>query len=302
MSVQKREFGGWPDCSWLSNGEVELVIPAAVGPRVIRYGFVAGQNLFHNFAHAMGRSGEPAWQNRGGHRLWAAPENNAISKALDNGPVEITADDLRLTVRQPVEPESGLEKEIEIDLAPTGTGVTLLHRITNRNHWAVRYAPWALSVMRPGGVAVTGFPPRCRHDERLLPTNPLVMWGYTDFTDPRWRFTRRFLLLRQDPQAAAPQKTGLFAEDAWAAYAVGGDVFVKRAVAKPGREYPDFGCSVEIFTNQAMLELETLGPLATVEPGACLEHTEQWTLFRTPDPSSATDEQLAEIFATQGSR
>jgi hypothetical protein len=272
---------------------VELVVPSEIGPRILRYGFVDGQNLFHNFPHALGKSGEVQWQNRGGHRLWVAPEHATISKALDNGPVEITAEDLRLVIRQAVEAESGMAKEIEVSLAAKGSGVTLRHRITNRNQWAVRFAPWALSVMRPGGTAVTGFPPRFRHDERLLPTNPLVMWGYTDFSDARWRFTRRFLLLRQDTQATAPQKTGLFAEDAWAAYSVNDELFIKRARADSREEYPDCGCSVEIFTNQNMLELETLGPMRVVEPGEAAEHVEEWSLRRVPDLALATDEQLA---------
>jgi hypothetical protein len=49
------------------------------------------------------------------------------------------------------------------------------HRVTNRNARPVRFAPWALSVMRPGGTGIAGLPPRFRHDERLLLTNPLVM-------------------------------------------------------------------------------------------------------------------------------
>jgi hypothetical protein len=296
LATEKREYCGWKETYWLSNGEVELAVPSEIGPRVMRYGFVGGQNVFHNFPHALGKSGEPQWQNRGGHRLWVAPEHPTISKALDNGPVEVTAHDCRLVIRQAVEPESGMAKEMEIVLAPQGSCVTVRHRVTNRNAWAVRFAPWALSVMRPGGTAVTGFPPRFRHDERLLPTNPLVMWGYTDFSDPRWRFTRRFLLLRQDAGASLPQKTGLFAERAWAAYSVHGDLFVKRAHARVGEEYPDYGCSVEIFTNQNMLEMETLGPLQVVEPGAFVEHTEEWSLHRVPDLISATDDQLARAF------
>jgi hypothetical protein len=293
LALEKRDYFGWRESYWLSNGEVELVAPSEIGPRIVRYGFVGGQNVFHNFPHALGKSGEPQWQNRGGHRLWVAPEHPTITKALDNAPVEVVAEDLRLFIRQPVEPESGMAKEIEIVLAPEGTGVTVRHRVTNRNPWPVRFAPWALSVMRPGGTAVTGFPPRFRHDERLLPTNPLVMWGYTDFSDPRWRFTRRFLLLRQDSAATAPQKAGLFAENAWAAYSIHGDLFLKRARASARHEYPDFGCSVEIFTNQNMLEMETLGPLAEVAPGAAVEHTEEWSLHRVPDLTSATDDEIA---------
>jgi hypothetical protein len=296
LAWEKRDYCGWRESYWLSNGEVELVAPSEIGPRILRYGFMGGQNVFHNFAHALGKSGEPQWQNRGGHRLWVAPES-AVSKALDNGPVEIEAGDLGLLIRQPTEPESGMAKEIEISLAEKGSRVTVRHRVINRNPWPVRFAPWALSVMRPGGTAVAGFPARFRHDERLLPTNPLVMWGYTDFSDPRWRFTRRFVLLRQDPSAISPQKTGLFSEDAWAAYSVNGDLFVKRARADAGQPYPDYGCSVEMFTNQNMLELETLGPLREIEPGGMVEHAEEWSLHRVPSLDAADDDQLAAILA-----
>lgn len=259
----------------------------------MRYAFTGGENVFHNFAHALGKTGEPEWQNRGGHRLWVAPES-PVSKAPDNRPVKIEAEDLRLIVSEPVEPESGVEKRMEISMQPAGTRVTVHHRITNRNRWPIRFAPWALSVMRPGGIAITRFPPRARHDERLLPTNPLVMWGYTDFADPRWRFTPRFLLLKQDSSQPLPQKAGLFTDPAWAAYAVGGDLFVKQARAEPNGEYPDFGCSVEMFTNRFMLEIETLGPLRMVEPGESAEHTEMWSLHRAAGFAEAGDEQLAE--------
>lgn len=297
MALEKRDYFGWRESYWLSNGEVELVVPSEIGPRVVRYGFVGGQNVFHNFAHALGKSGEPQWQNRGGHRLWVAPEHTTISKALDNGPVEVTGSDLRLLVRQPVEPESGMAKEIEIVMAEKGTGVTVHHRITNRNAWPVTFAPWALSVMCPGGTGIMGFPPRCRHDERLLPTNPLVMWGYTDFSDPRWRFTRRYLLLSQDSTAPLPQKAGLFAEGAWAAYSVNGELFFKRSRASLDEEYPDYGCSVEMFTNQFMLEVETLGPLGVMEPGAAAVHTEEWSLHRTGELASASDDELDRTFS-----
>jgi hypothetical protein len=39
-----------------------------------------------------------------------------------------------------------------------------------------------------------------------------------------------------------------------------------------------------------MLEVETLGPLTRLEPGATAEHRETWRLFRdVPPPSSDAD-------------
>ena len=54
--------------------------------------------------------------------------------------------------------------------------------------------------------------------------------------------------------------------------------------------YLDKGCSVEVFTNNDMLELETLGPVATLPPGEVVEHVERWWLFgNVPIPRSDAD-------------
>ena len=58
-----------------------------VGPRVMHYGFAGGQNFFKEFDDQMGKTGEPDWQPRGGHRLWIAPEDIVKSYAPDNAPV-----------------------------------------------------------------------------------------------------------------------------------------------------------------------------------------------------------------------
>ena len=55
---------------------------------------------------------------------------------------------------------------------------------------------------------------------------------------------------------------------------------MKRCRADPGKAYPDMGASFEMFTNAEVLELETLGPLTRLAPGAALEHVERWTLHR----------------------
>jgi hypothetical protein len=299
MSITKRSYRGWQNNYELSNGAIELIVTADVGPRVISCGFPGGRNLFKNYDSAMGRSGEDHWENRGGHRLWVAPEDHATTYTLDNSPISITETAEGLIATQPVDPDTRLEKQIEIRLPLSGAEATLLHRIRNHNRFAVPFAPWALTVMAPGGVAVAPLPPRARHEDRLLPTNPLVMWGYTDFSDPRWKFLPRHILLRQDPAAATPQKAGLFAERTRLAYQLNGDVFLKTSTADPSSAYPDMGASCEFFTNGEMLELETLGPLETVAPGGFVEHIEHWSLHRAPSFLAMSDDELHAWFESR---
>jgi hypothetical protein len=295
VKIEKTQYRGWSNCYRLSNGEIELVVTTDVGPRVIRYAFVGGRNVFKEFEDQVGKSGESTWQPRGGHRLWIAPEDAVLSYALDNAPVhaEIREGAIELTAN--IEKETGLQKQMIVTVAPTGAAVEVLHRITNKGSSAREFAPWSLTMMAPGGVAIVPFPPRGTHPQDLPATNPLVMWAYTDFSDRRWHFTKKYLLLRQDPANASPQKTGLFNPVTVGAYLLGSDLFIKRTAATGARKQPDFGCSLETFTNDQFLELETLGVVAEVRPGASVEHTEHWSLHGNIKIPSWTDADIDRV-------
>jgi hypothetical protein len=293
-SVEKMAYAGWPNCYRVSDGATELIVTSDVGPRVIRYGFVGGQNLFVEIQDQLGKSGEPWWVMRGGHRLWIAPELKPDTYALDNGPVKATVANGSISLLQPVEPETGLQKEITVDYESSGD-VKITHRITNSGTEGRRLAPWALSQMARGGTGIATFPPRGGHSEQLLPTNPLVMWAYTNFADKRWWLANKYLLLRQDPGEQSPQKAGLFNVDTRAAYLLGSDLFVKRSQADPNATYPDFHCSLEIFANGDFLELETLGPLADLAPGAMVEHVERWSLHKNIKLADLTEAEIERV-------
>ncbi|HTC42390.1 MAG TPA: hypothetical protein VK703_12495 [Candidatus Acidoferrales bacterium] len=295
VKVEKVEYKGWRNCYRVSNGEVELIVTGDIGPRVIRFGFIGGQNLFKEFADQLGKINEDTFQLRGGDRVWKAPEDPVATWAPDNVPVEITTTANGLIARAPVEPRTLLQKEIEVKMATSGTNVTVIHRLTNRSLFPLEYSVWALTMMAPGGLAVTGFPPRGKHPANLEATNPLVMWAYTNLADKRWVFTKKYMTLKQDPNNAEAQKIGLFNPDTWGAYVLNNEVFVKRTQAKRGEIYPDFGSSFEEFTNNEFLEMETLGPLTKVLPGKTAEQVEQWSLHRDVQLTELTDDAIDRV-------
>jgi hypothetical protein len=290
VKVEKVEYKGWRNCYRVSNGEVEVLVTGDVGPRVIRYGFVGGQNVLKEFGEQLGKSGEEKFQLRGGDRVWKAPEDPVATWAPDNVAVEIAVTANGVIARAPVEPLTSLQKEIDVTMAGSGTEVEVVHRITNRSLFALEYSVWALTMMAPGGTVISGFPPRGRHPANLEATNPLVMWAYTNLSDKRWVFTKQYLALKQDPGNAEAQKLGMFNAKTWGAYVLNGEVFVKQAQANAGETYPDFGCSFETFTNNEFLEIETLGPLKKVLPGKTAEQVERWSLHRGVRLTGLTDE------------
>jgi len=99
-----------------------------------------------------------------------------------------------------------------------------------------------------------------------------------------------------------PQKIGTTVTQGYAACANHGNVFLKRFPFEEGASYPDQGCNFETFTRQDMLEIESLGPMVTVAPGAYAEHQETWYLIRNevvPAGDSECGDWLAELASTR---
>jgi hypothetical protein len=55
-------------------------------------------------------------------------------------------------------------------------------------------------------------------------------------------------------------------------------------------DYPDMGCSFELFSNHEMLELETLSPIVSLDPGECVRHEEEWTVEQVSAEQAGTPE------------
>lgn len=280
MAVEKVSYGGWENCYRLSNCIAELIATADVGPRIIRFGFVGDENEFGELPDQLGKVGGNEWRNYGGHRLWHAPEDPVRTYYPDNDSVEVKADDWTLELTAPMEKGTGVQKRICVNLDPNKPHVVVVHTLINHNLWTIELATWALTVMAKGGRAILPQPSFIPHPEKVLPARPIVQWHYTDMTDPRWYWGKRFIVLRQDPNSPSPQKIGIANLDGWGAYVRGDRVFLKRYRHIEGKTYPDFGSSTEVFTNAEILELETLGPMTKLEPGGSVEHVEHWFLYR----------------------
>lgn len=278
LKLEKIAYAGWERCLRLHNGKVELVVTLDVGPRVIRFGFINGQNLFAEFADQVGQTGGTEWKSYGGHRLWHAPEVEPRTYYPDNAPVRYDWDGRMLTLTPPEEVSNRLQLAMDIALDPDKAIVSLNHRIVNTGVWDVELAPWCLSVMAAGGRAVFPQEPYIPHGESFAAARPLVLWHFTHMNDPRWIWGEKYVQLCEDASIPTKQKAGAANTQGWAAYLLDNEAFIKRFACVPGAPYPDMGCNCEFFTMPGFLEVETLGPLARLAPGSGLNHFEHWTL------------------------
>ena len=216
--------------------------------------------------------------------MWIAPEGQPRSYGPDNGPIKHEAVGPRgMRLTQPVEAGTRIEKEMRRHPRRQGSGVTVLHRLTNRGTAPFELAPWALTIMNGGGTAIVPQEPYKTHADALLPARALVLWHYTDLADPRFAIGPKFIRLSTDAGMTEPQKVGVMNKAGWAAYARQGTVFVKRYPWKDGAPTPTTARNTEVYTADDVHRGRNLGPLTTLAPGATAEHTERWSLHKDVD-------------------
>jgi len=256
LTVEKVEYAGWPNCYRAANGTIDLIVTSDVGPRIIRIGFVGEQNEFKEYADQVGTVGGDEWKLYGGHRLWHSPEAMPRTYWPDNTSVTVQETPTGLCTRQPTEPTTGITKEMDIELSANAAHVRVTHRLRNDGPWPIDIAAWALSVMAQGGMAIIPQPTKA-HPDLLLPNRVVVLWPYTDMSDPRVRWGKKYITLTQDPNAATKFKLGISANDGWAAHYNRGHLLIKRFTYIEGAQYPDYGHSAQRHTSNPASSLST---------------------------------------------
>ena len=266
------------ECVSLENRTIQLLISRSVGPRILSLKFTDGENIFAELPDFVVECpGSGTFHSYGGHRLWHAPEEINRTYLPDDSPVEICPVENGYLVTQSVEAKTGLQKSMEIRLMGDAR-VVITHHLSNHGLWPVTCAPWAITQLKTGGVAIL---PQSSNETKQLPNRSLVLWPYTNLSDPNVSFGKHHILIRAEMNEAF--KVGFPNPRGWLAYWLNGALFVKRAKYEAQSAYLDFGSSSECYFNEQFVELETLAPISKIEPGACVSHVETWELFGNVD-------------------
>lgn len=287
----------------LESEHLRVELMADSGPRIARLQYAGaagnGENVLGEVADISWDTPWGRYRLRGGHRLWVAPENPPLTSPPDEGGVEITELGEGSVRLERLEPESGLRKRIEVELAGDGPELKVRHFVRNESEKSVVRALWGITILPPGGVAILPQQrgPIGRND--YLPNRALTLWPYSSINDPRLELDDELVLVRakQDPSAF---KIGYLNRSGWAAYLRKDTLFVKRFEPRPGRKHADLDCNVEVYTNDRLLELETLAPLTRIPSGAETAFEESWELRRLPSQTSTDVSSLSATLAGLG--
>ena len=288
----------------LSNGVIEVYVTIDVGPRIIRFGFIDGQNFMcDNRAAAEPKNDaefekffgkDKKWELLGGHRIWCSPESYPQSyyPDLDSVKYEITETGAVFTPNP--ETENGVQKQLEIKMDPDDANMQVVMRVTNISSAPQEFSIWGLTVSATGGMLVV---PMNDNDTGLLHNRNISVWPYTNLADSRLHFGERYVTLKQDKSVNHALKLGFDLNQAEAYYCLGDDIFRKSyETYHPHEKYPDNNCSFETYTCATFLENESLSPLKKVQPNETVSLTEHWSLHKKPcDTDFNSDESIDEM-------
>ena len=299
-------FKDYGKCVSITNGVVEALVMVDLGTRIICFGFVGGQNFMcaerealggrndGNFEEFFGKGRK--WENFGGHRVWLSPESYPETYTPDDKPVKYEKTDNGAVFYSEPDAEIGVTKTMEVMMDADDTNIQVKMQVKNTSDKDMEFSIWALSVCAAGGTLIV---PTNTNDTGLLPNRTIVVWPYTDMSNDRIYWGKKYVTVRQDVNCDGPMKLGFDLNGGAAYYVLGDEVLCKKYDTNhPDGKYPDGGCSFETYTNECMLEFETLGELKTVKPGETSEHIEAWSICKKPcDVDLKNDESIENLIS-----
>jgi hypothetical protein len=269
------------DLHEVSVGSYRLTVPSGFGPRLLGLRRDGRPELFARLDdEVIEHPDTGVYRFRGGHRLWAAPEVPAVTYVPDDDPCGVEWGEGRVVVTGVVD-GAGLQKRIEV--AGDGDRLFVDHTITNRGLGAIDVAAWGITQMRPGGVAILPF--GAGDPEGHQADRSVSIWPYTDPGDPKLTWTDRALLITARP--GPKLKVGTGPDPGRLGYLIDGMLFTKDIAPAKEAPYPDLGAVGQVYVEDAFCELESVGPIVTLDPGLSLSHREVWAVAESGDIETA---------------
>ena len=279
-TIQRVKFEGL-DAIELLTPSLCLVALVAKGPRLAFWGRPGGDNLLY-WAPGKHRRGE--WDLMGGHRLWVArpgADEAEETYAADNQPCKVETSTDGFTVTGALDPVQKIRRGFTV-IVVAGDRITIDHFVRNESDMLWSGGLWALTCTVPPKDAsyVVPLGDGSSWDHATVVAFHTWGGGYggKGFNDPQFEFTADAFVLRP---AGRENKRMLWADAGIIARHDPAQklLFAKHSTYVPEGNYP-LGTNLALYVGPKnfMVEMETMGPAATLKPGQTLKHRETWLL------------------------
>jgi hypothetical protein len=290
---------------WLDNGVLRLGVVPALGGRLLSLHYKGTELLWRNPALLdadlrlldgraprpnSGRMGD--WVNYGGDKTWPAPQGwdhdgqwpGPPDPMLDSGPYTVSSIEGGLALTSGAEPRTGLRFTRALTLG-TGSSYTLQLTAENVSARPVRWALWNVTQLPGGGTVTAGLAGR---------REPAVVELVAGTGTPEYTVDDDRLVV---PPQDVVGKLGVPDTAGWVSCGVGEASLTLSFDVDPEAEYPDDDSPLEVWLEHPLpsplaslgdldppariVELEVLGQLTTLAPGASTALTITGTVHAT---------------------
>lgn len=273
LRIEQTEFLGWREAYRVRLGEAAMVVVTEIGPRILSLSVGDGPNLLFVDQKTAGQGqGDADFHVYGGHRVWVAPETED-TYALDNEHCEVEISDAGLTVTGPITPQTGLQKRLTI--GAQGDRFVVEQGVRNTGDTLYAGAVWALTCVEPKGVIAFPWGRQGGWDlKKIIYWNRWMDHG-SDVASGQWQPGSDLFKIVPTGEEG---KVGSNSPEGWVALCREDATFVKSFRWLADVRYPDQDCSLQVYTCEQFIEMETLSPLTTFYPGQEVVHREVWTV------------------------
>jgi len=290
IRIVHTNYHGWNDAILLNNGLVEVVVVPSVN-RVMQFRFIGdADGPFWENRQLDGFRPDPedkSWRNFGGDKSWPAPQSEwpqimdrawPPPRAFDPSSSTATIHGTTLVLVSAVDPFFKMRaiRRIQLDR----------HRPVMRIETQIEQV--GPSTRKTGVWVVT----QLKHPQRLympVPEKSLFAGGYCPMGDMPADLKVENGLISMTRSSVRSCKIG---SDASTVLWMGERTALRIDSPRVRKaDYPDKGCSAEIYTNPdpAYIELELLGPLNQIRTGRKIGRTSTYTLYRLGGKSGAVE-------------
>lgn len=290
MSWRETVFDGHAALELMTGG-LRLVVVTGIGPRIASLSLPDGENLL--YWDEDGSKVRGNWALRGGHRVWCAgplADEREDTYGPDNEPCRVEEQDGTLTVTGAVDPQNMTQRGLSIEVVDEQT-VLVDHFVTNTGEMLYAAGIWALTCTLPTDST-----------RYFVPLGDDSRWDYTQITSfrtwgghsaghdddqfavtedlfvvsPKGRENKRMIMAQRGFQAMTDPARGV--------------TFCKHTAfdSARGLQYP-LGTNIAFYVGPEnfMVEMESMGPAATLLPDQTAHHCERWRLLpEATDPKN----------------
>jgi hypothetical protein len=277
LRIEKLDYKGWHDAHRISNGKIELIIVPQIG-RIMSLSHVGQENILWENLQESGNIYLPTqkkWINYGGYKLWLAPQSELgwpPDPYIDRGCYSFDViDDQTIRLLGVIHPVKMLRLSIDIKLIHGQSELVLTHRMENHSKQSMAVSFWGVSQVKPNGQisVIPTFWQTPIWDLKLSEIKQIPSQNIIQRSD------LYHLAHRDIPDK---KKVYFFLENAVMTYDWDGYRFIKQFDPYQRFAYPEADSNFEVYFCPQYIELETVSPLITVDPGQSGQDTVRWKL------------------------